>query len=238
MQSSSNPSVRPKPFTIPLVGLLVERTTDVLATAAFVLAFGSVLFQVHSYFQGPEVNFLPPPQVLFHFEGVRGEDSSRKFLRIAARMAYANTGTPGHNAALLRESVSFAMKGVTRTLRWHSEVNLTDHDGDGKLEHRYVDGAQSRTINSGSTLSRDVYFVPFPVRCPKDRNCDRDQNFVFIKDGRSWFSEQDEITLTFSYEVFGGGDPKSTKCTIDIDGRVRHDLKELAWATAPCWYRG
>ena len=80
-------------------------------------------------------------------------------------MAYVNSGQQGYNAVLLREYVSFFLNGADRIQYSHSEQQFTDLDNNGVLEHEFISEARPRPINAGSSLSREIYFSPFPARC-------------------------------------------------------------------------
>ena len=235
MTEQRDQTVLPSPIRIPLLNLWLERKADLLTFVAFVLASLSVFSQAFFFFQGVRVSLAPPEQVLLNFEQIRGENYPRRQLRLAARMAYVNSGREGYNAVLRRESVSFVMNGIKRIQYWHSEQQFTDLDNNGELEPKYVDTARPRPINAGSSLSREIYFASFPVRCHNDQNCDVNQNFVLETDALPWIFKQQSITLSFRFELFGFEPSDPVRCTIDVDKRVKFELVHFGWTAPPCW---
>ena len=235
MTEQRDQSVLSNPIKIPLINFWIERKADLLTIAAFALASLTALAQVYFFLQGPVVYLAPPEQVLFNFEPIRGAPGHDMQLRIAARMSYVNSGQAGNNAVLWKESISLVVNGSKRIQHWHSEQQFTDLDNNGILEQKFVGEAQPRPINAGGSLSREVYFSPFPVRCRNEQNCDVNQNFVFESEVLPWIFEQQSITLTFKFELHGQKSPDPIQCVVDVDDRVKLDLLRFGWTAPPCW---
>ena len=221
-----------RPFTIPWVNITIERRIDVLTLLAFLLALSTAGYQACIFFRGAQISLIPPEQVLLNFVKTDDPGDNRKFLNIVARMAYVNSAQQGYDAVLRKESVEFVLDGVKYIQRWHSEQKITDLDNNGVLEIEHVDEARPRPINGGSALSREVVFAPFPEWCAND--CDRDKNFLFKSDALPKILKQESITFIFSYELFGESKPESAQCVVDIDNRVKDDLKKRDWTSPLC----
>lgn len=218
-------------FRIPLIGLLVERKTNLLAAAAFVMALIAAVSQFYYFWVGARVTFFPPEQVVLVMHEL---PDGRKIFRIGARMAYVNTGRPGYNATLRRESVSFSLGGKTYDYGWQSERRFSE-DG-GELKSQYVAEARPIPIGAGSSVSREIFFAPWPERCrPGQANCDRDGQFIFDTDAIHHLWALKTLRLTFSGVLYGETDPMSAACTVDITPAVLTGLTREGWAAPPCW---
>ena len=218
-------------FRIPLIGLLVERKTNLLAAAAFVMALIAAVSQFYYFWVGARVSFFPPEQVVLVMHEL---PDGRKIFRIGARMAYVNTGRPGYNATLRRESVSFSLGGKTYDYGWQSERRFSENDG--KLNMHYVAEARPIPIGAGSSVSREIFFAPWPERCrPGQATCNRDGQFIFDTDAILHLGTINTLRLTFSGMLYGETDPMSASCTVDITAAVLTGLTREGWAAPPCW---
>jgi len=147
-------------------GIHIERKTDILAFAAFLIALSGVFLQVSSFFRGPVVRIFSPPQIL-----IRKADpfpSGRVPVRFAALVAYVNDGDAGYNATIRRELLHYELESQTYTQEWQ-EFIASDLAADGKLQMNPKGVAQPMVLNAGSSMSHETYFTPL-AGCGKTRS--------------------------------------------------------------------
>lgn len=218
-------------LTIPLLGLQVERRTDLLAAAAFLMALASAIAQLYYSWIGAKVELFAPEQVtlILHDYG-----SGQHYLRIGARMAYVNAGRPGYNATVRREAVKFNLTGRTYEQVWQSEHQFSQLGN--RLTDKYLAEARPFPINAGSSVSREVYFAPHQVRCStKETTCDPDTQYLDAKSAIDAVSSLKTLRVTFLSWVFGEDEPLSVSCTLDISDPVVDGLVLNRWAAPNCW---
>lgn len=223
-------------FKIPGVGILIERKTDILAASAFVLAIASAGVQITFFLAGASISVVHPEQVLLNFDRIHGYSRVEYILRIAARMAYVNTGRPNYNATLSGESVSFTLHGREFVQYWHSEQQFSDPEEDGVLNKKFISIAGPKPIHGGSSLSRQVYFSPLPVRCRTDQpHCDSNANFLPEQEAFAFLADSAKVTFKFESYVFEEEEPESVSCTIDVTETLLRELMIFGWSAPFCW---
>ena len=218
-------------FRVPLIGLLLERKTDILAAAAFLMALVGALAQLYYLWVGARVTLFAPEQVVMTFQEL---PDGRHLFRIGARMAYVNTGRPGYNATLRKETVSFQLGNKTFLHTWQSERQFSD--AGEKLRAQYIAEARPIPITAGGSVSREIYFAPWPERCRMaQKNCDRDRQYLFEDDAIRLLATTPALKLTFSSSLFGDDEPLTVSCTVEISPAVMSGLMRKGWAAPPCW---
>ena len=223
-----------KPIRIPLIGLEVERKTDLLAFAAFLLAFMAVFIQSCHYYVGAKVTFFAPEQVTLLLE--LNPANHKPYLRIAARMAYANTGWVNYNATVRREQVEFSFGGGEDYLQlWHSEEQTTS-DNSGKLLRKYLAEAGPFPIVAGGSVSREVYFASFPERCRNaPSNCDENRQFITADHAIELIKTHNVMELKFKSYLLGEIEPRIAKCEADIGPDTALVLIRMKWVSLRCF---
>ena len=105
--------------------LTVKRETDLVALAAFILAFAAVAYQVAEYFRGAQVKLFGPEQILIHGDNIDGQD----YVRFATRMSFINSGDIGYNAVIGRELLQVQIGGSPYAQTWQSFI----HSGSSRM---------------------------------------------------------------------------------------------------------
>src|SRR5262245_59350604 len=115
---------------INLLGIQIERKTDILAFAAFLLSLSSIAYQGASMLRGARVTLLAPRQVTIYLRQFGHE--SEDYLTFLTSMEYVNSGPPGMNDVVAEESVSFTLAGRSYTHVWHQFVSAVDRKEEGE----------------------------------------------------------------------------------------------------------
>lgn len=215
---------------IPLVGLRIERTTDFVAAAAFLIASVSAASQLTSYFQGHQIKLIAPDQVILT---LKQDIYGNEWLRVAARMAYVNDAAAGYSGTIKRESVKFSFNGKKREQLWAS---LTDFIDKG-TEFDVVRNGEANPfpVPYSSSVSRGVYFSPHPKRCLKNKKCEKNSNYIGSKEAIDELYEVDRIKFKFFSYIYGERRPLTAVCTIDLTDEMVDHLVARDFFVSVCW---
>ena len=221
-------------MTIRFLGIEIERRTDVLAFAAFLLAAANAVYQVHLLLRGPEVVLFPPEQILIKAERY---PENRVMVRFAAKMAYVNVGSPGHNAAITSEGLRFDLGGKTYRQGWQAFTSFQVVAEEGgtaagersALSTSKMEDANPFTIGSGSTVAHETFFAPNSA-LEALPDSDSYLRWADLLDG---LEGQRELTFVLTARVHGRGARRQV-CTIEVDDRLKQRLRERSWYAPSC----
>lgn len=227
-ESSAQAMVKPFRF----LGLLeIERKTDILALAAFLLALGGVVFQTYHFFRGASVTLFSPEQITLVAYRYKAPDGP-VHLRIASRMAYVNAGQMGYTAVIKRESVRFALTGHVYEQYWQAFTAL---DAEGQaLKTNFQSDAHPQPIEGGSAVSHETYFAPRTVPCRKeDSGCRSGRNFLTLDDFVKSVAPGRELKFELRAELYGDKNQQAA-CTVNLGEDVLRKLREKGWVAPRC----
>jgi hypothetical protein len=154
-------------------------------------------------------------------------------MTLIARLAYVNTGQPGYNGTLRRETVRLRLDTQDYEWVWYHFLS-TDAKGT-ELQHVDKGEAKPLPVTAGSSKSHETEFIPRRVRCqPNQTGCDTNANFLAKEQLLVALEKQGQLRFTFITEVYGERSVTAT-CTSDVDAGLRLALKEYDWAAVSCW---
>lgn len=220
-----------KQFRIPFIGTEIG-FSDLLAAAAFILALMSAAVHVIYFARGARVQLFAPDLAVLILEEnpVNGE----RYLRIAARMAYANTGRIGYNDTIHREEVELSFGDENYRQFWQSEQHITA--ANGKLIQKYLNEAGPFPIVAGSSVSREVYFAPVPERCDGGTSsCEEYRQFIPAHKAIGLIKNHERMKLTFKSHLLSQQEPLISECEIDIGQEVAFMLLNNTWLSMRCF---
>jgi hypothetical protein len=213
--------------------LTIKRETDLVALAAFILAFAAVGYQVAEYFRGAQVQLFPPEQILMH--GEKSADG-HSYVRFAARMSYVNSGDIGYNAVVGHESLQVQIGGKTYRQAWQSFIHSSSPDGQ-TLSLGDILEADPMPIDGGNALTHETYFAPWPVNCKSavGTACSPDENFLTWEDFLGNMKEGDVLTFALVSNILGGK-ALTVNCTVDVNGAMLAQMKNSPnqWSAPAC----
>lgn len=223
-----------------MFGINIKKETDVLALAAFLLSLVVVVSQIFlfGYFfaRGPDVKLFMPDQVLIKAGHLNKK--GKLYVRIGAPMAYINSGGTGYNAVISREIVTlFLDTGQVFQQKWQSFQTFDiDEDGSKLIALEPKRSANPFSVNAGSSVSHDTYFIPFRIQHNEScRKCNEWENYVNWDDFISIIDKTSRMVFKFKGLMVGGSSVKSQKCFVKIDQNMRKKLHELKWYSSSCW---
>lgn len=228
-------------MTIKFLGIEIERKTDILALAAFIISISGLLYQITVFVQGPRVHLIPPEQITLTTTSYG--NNGNKYITIIANMTYVNSGQEGHNAVIQKEKISFEIGNQTYELVWQYFVDVTS---EGKrLDRKVIKSAQPFSLNAGSAESHETQFYPRSTQRLDTTQGTPDKNFLplktFIKGFESLLlpgpsQKQEKLKLRFTAETLNDKRQEVT-CVVYLS---REDLwrlqdPEKGWIAPSCW---
>ena len=217
-------------MTIRLFGLEIERKTEIIALAAFLLASSSVIYQIYNLFRGADIRVFPPNQIFINSEFY---PNSGSYVRFGARLAYVNKAQMGYNDIINKEAIIFSLGGKTYEQVWQTFESFDLKES--KLKRNYLSDAHPVSVSAGSSESHETYFAPRSVRCLRNNeNCNKWKNYLKWDDFISEIEKVKDLTFTFNSETYDGSNLE-VECTIDVDEALIDRLNKSKWAAPSCW---
>lgn len=213
----------------------IERKVNILGLATLAVALMVAIMQVEGCVRGAEVSLYPPDLVglVLH----TNPQDNKEYLRIAARMAYVNSGRAGYNAAVFEEEVDFSFDGGTPySQRWQSEQQITVDNKE--LSMKYIREAGPFAVAGGSAVSREVYFAPFPIQCRNGTsNCEGQyRHFIHYPIALHFLHNSKVMNLTFRSHLVGQrNNVLTSSCQINVGPNMIRTLIDKRWISLPCF---
>jgi hypothetical protein len=213
---------------IPICGIEIDKKTDILSLAAFLLALAGILYQVYGFFQGPQVILFPPEQIAISpFKIV---PTGKEYVRFVVPMSYVNKAQPGYNAVVKKELITFTLGDQSYVHKWQEFGSSTSDNGNFAFVKK--SDAQPITINSGSSESHETFFAPFSLRATAlQKGEDKYKNYLQWQTFLAELSKNKKIRITVVAEIYSKADLK-LKCELDFNDPMIEFLVKKKW-TAP-----
>jgi hypothetical protein len=208
---------------VKFLGIEVERKTDILAMAAFLISVGSIVGQIALLLRGAEVSVDGPRQVILLFESTLG---SRKYLNAISTQIYVNNGSPGYDDILKSEALTIGRSGKQIQLESQELVDST-RDGD-KLVYRMRKAWKPEKIKAGDFVGNETLFVPYP----SERGKRRDINFIDETAFYKLISASELVIVELNAKTYGG-QVMSSRCFLKKSD-IALGLKEKGWTSLRC----
>jgi len=210
----------------------IERKTDILAFAAFVISITGLTYQLYGFFRRPSVVQFAPEQVLFF----RVQNWDKWYVHMAARMTYVNKGAEGKNAVVKSERIVFALATKTYELKWQYFGSFQSA-GNRLIPPEHPDGAKPVSVKAGETFSEEVHFVPRTLQIINDVNVSEPfKNFLPWDDFVRELAKLREFDIRIITEFYGLKDQE-----IDVFVHVTPELIQALsvdkWDAPSCWAR-
>ena len=219
-----------------LFGIEIDRKTDILAFAAFVISITQLIYSLYGFMSGPRVRLYPSEQILMK---VVEYPRAGRYLMLNTRMAYVNTGQPGNNTAIGKETISFRILGNDGEWRRyeHQWQRFESFDLVGtSLRSIKSEPAIPVPINAGSAVSHETSFAPRSV--PGKEGADKWKNFLPWEDFIAALNRMEShgirrLEFTVTAEILGKK-PISTTYEVDLDRNLIDRLTRETWASPAC----
>jgi hypothetical protein len=222
------------PSTWKVLGLHINRQTEFIALAAFMLSIGGVMWQVVNIARGAVVRLFPSDQIVL----VSADKLDRNYpgqpdlLLVVATLSYVNEGNAQQNAIVRREYIHFTIGGRPIEQRWY-EFGTADIQGGNPT---FTRKSESRPfpVNAGAAESHETLFSAWEVDCDQIAGrCDPRQNFVTWDDFIKAIKTSNRLTFTTGADVYGKGSVEAT-CVVRLRDWEIKALENDRWLAAVC----
>ena len=221
------------------IGIELHRRTDLVAMVALILsvltAAASLSYFILALMIGAKVDIYLYDQVLITHEPFT--KNGVEHLRIGATLAFVNSGEIGYDATVktVKTILNFS-DDTSYEQRWAYFVTFFNENGE--IKKGPSQAAVPTQIIGGSSISRDIYFAPFRIRCTSGENdCNEWRNYLTWSDfirhiERLNIGSEIEIIVTAS---FMAQDDVAAQCSIHVDEHLIKRLKDSGWHSPSCW---
>lgn len=217
-----------------LFGIVIERKTDVLAFAAFLISIGSLTAQFVNLVRGPDIVVEGPKLVTFYSD--RATDN-KQYLRVFAGFTYLNTGSPGYDDILKSERADVLVDDVVISLQAKNYIETSSDPNNKKnMTLKIVDDALPIALKSGAVLSHETEFMSFPGQNLRDG-----VNFSEMDPFLGLLAASSSLVVRFTVETYEG-QVIVRECVLKA-GKVHHYLnvqdksinaRPSPWSTSYC----
>jgi hypothetical protein len=150
------------------LGIEIEKKTDVLAFAAFLLSIGSLLGQVAILFRGAHVFADGPKQITLFFANYGQSPDQLAVLNAITNQVYVNNGAIGYNDILKSEKIQLSLSELSLELKAQYSVQSARAVEDGRrLEFSNQAPWRPVLIKAGNFQDTETIFVPYPSSTDK-----------------------------------------------------------------------
>lgn len=209
---------------IKILGIEIEKKTDVLAFAAFAISIGSLIAQTANLIKGPDILLESPKQILFKSQKY---PDGKEYMRLSAKMVYLNKGSPGYDDITKTEVATLVIGDNSFNLVGQEYIDSTYHDG--QFEVIKLSDADPVQIESGSVITHETYFAPWPNGVDGKT---ASSNYVSYNDFLSLIKTEEIISVKIKATTYGG-DNLETSCRLKTSQFLTH-LKLKKWSAPVC----
>lgn len=211
-------------MNIKIFGIEIERRTDILAFAAFVISVGSLLAQAANFVKGPDILLESSKQILFKSQKY---PDGKEYIRLSARMVYLNKGSPGYDDITKMETATVTIGKKSFNLMAQEYIDSSYKDGQFIITK--LSDADPVQIKSGSVVTHETYFAPWPGGTD-DKNAS--SNYVTFSDFLNLLKTEKMINVKIEATTYNG-DNLETNCRLKTSQFLTH-LKSKKWSAPVC----
>jgi len=216
---------------INILGLRIDRKTDVIALTAFIIAILGTFLQIANWTRGPRVVFHAPARILVY---LYLQPNGYEVVRIAAPMSYTNTAPAEYSGILKMEKATIKIGDFSSEQIWASFGRLS------RAEERfspqiYADAAPI-PVPGGGAVSHTTLFTAVPRDCSagtKSTKCDTYGDYIFRNKMTKALGDAKTIEFTFTAEIYDEK-PQTAQCEATVDPEVVSQWLANRWLTVPC----
>ncbi len=206
-----------------IFGIDIERKTDILAFAAFVISIGGLITQTVNLVKGPDVKLEAPKQVLLTSQLY---PDGKHYIRIAAKLIYLNKGSPGYDDITKSEEAYFSVNN--RRIKLSGQEYIASGVENKQLVVQKKSDADPVQIKSGSVVVHETYFAPWP-----SKGSDVSSNFIEFSEFVNCLRKQPELNIEFVVKTFNCGTINKVNCRLLTKHFVQH-LESKKWSAPVC----
>lgn len=209
-----------------ILGIEIERRTDILAFTAFTISIGNLILQGFNLIKGPKLVLDPPKQILISKETYGNE----KYIIISARMSYFNRGSPNHHDVIKLEEAYINFPVQKKTIKLNAQKYIHSERENDKLEIENISDAMPFQVESGNVKSHETLFVPRTSNTSNKLNVN--ENFLKYSELLNLLKQNKEINIRLISRNLRNKE-KEVTCNL-ITKNYLENLKRKKWAAPSC----
>jgi len=209
-------------MTIKILGIQIERKTDILAFAAFVISIGGLVSQAINLVKGPDILVENPRQILFKFHKY---PDGEEYLRISANMIYLNKGSPGYDDITKSEEARITIGNRVIILVGQEYIDSSDENGEFIVTK--LSDADPVQIKSGSVVTHETYFSPWP-----NDTKNSSMNYIKLSEFILLLEDNDFVFVKIVASTYDGKVVETT-CQLKTSQFLQH-IKSKKWSAPVC----
>ena len=180
-----------------IFGIEIERKTDILAAAAFLMSLLGIAGQVALFLRGPDIQLFTPDQILLF--GIENPDG-KIYTRVSSKMVYRNAGSPGYHDTIKKEYVTFKIGDIEYKLLWDEFIDsYPDKENKKKLIPERKSEAVPVQVNAGMVQTHETLFAPWVLKEKEGM-----KSFLEWDDFKKLIAKQKKVYFRFTFETFSG----------------------------------
>lgn len=204
-----------------LLGMRVEKKTDLLAATAFMLSMITAVYQFYGLARGPNLSIHAPDRISLFYDPLIGN------LRVASPITFLNEGQAGRNVVVRDVDAIIYLDGVEITRqRWLNSV---------RIENRNVVAIANAVpvqVSGGSSFSQTFSFAPRSSYCGGSRPCE--QHWIYDDVFPDKFEDAKRLSIAYESRMLGEKSPYTAACDVMLNNIYRDDLVDLRFVDLPC----
>ena len=206
-----------------ILGIEIERKTDILAFAAFIISISNLILQFFNLVKGPNLTLESPQQVLI--QSYSYSANGKKYIRIAAIMNYFNQGSPGYHDIIKSEEAYIKFPNQNKEIKLNAQKYIHSKEKKGELVIETISNAIPVQIKSGDIVSHETLFVPWT-------NNETNKNFIEYSDFLNLLVSNKEINVRFISSNLKN-QKKEVQCKLHTKIFLE-SLKQKTWSAPVC----
>jgi hypothetical protein len=238
---------------VKFLGILeIERKTDILAFAAFLISILSIGYNVKSFVQGSNAVLFPPASLVV--AAVKYERGGPSYISLISSFSYSNKANKDYSSIIMNEVANFKIGSKTPALGWNAFVGATTDtsvlDLTGTIKPIFRNIAAPFVVTGGNGESHETLLTSQTIACRVNQDgCDEDYNFVKVTEfSREFVAVREEggpssvpFEVQLAAELIGqgvwrGAEREVVRCVIMIRLKDLADLEDdsIGYFARPC----
>ncbi|MEM9670440.1 MAG: hypothetical protein AAF950_16080 [Pseudomonadota bacterium] len=163
-----------------ILGIIeIERKTDLLAFAAFMISVMTAFYQLGVYLSGPKAKLLAPEGVtIAQFENRPGQ----QYVSVIAPISVVNESNASEPLLVTKQTALLKIGAQTKLLSWHDWIDAPI--GAEGISFLTSEAVHPFVIDTKKISSGLIRFTPQRDPCNKSAKCDPNDPFITFEDFR------------------------------------------------------
>lgn len=212
-----------------ILGIEVEKKTDILAFTAFLMSVSNITIQVANIIKGPQIIMDNPKMVTIAPESYleKSDLKNKNYMIITTNLNYFNKGSIGHHDIIRLEEAHIYFPNTDKNIKLNAHYYVQSYKEKDKLHIDIKSDAIPFQVQSGNVISHETAFISWPVF-----NKNITHNFLEYSEFITLLKTNAKIHIKF-ISINLKNKKKETNCQL-ITNRVLKSFEEKNWSSSVC----